>query len=416
MKINAIKETRAAKVAEMRKLNEKAQAEGRDLSTDERKTWDNLDTEVRTLSNRLTDAEKLAEFERLEASGEPAGDGEFRSLTEGFSVAKAVTEGMAGKLTGREAEYAQEIERRGGERSGAGIRIPVPTSALLGGETRALTTTTPASGAGGNMIATNLAAMTDHRRAALMIERMGATVLRNLTGNLDLPRLSESGSASWVAEHTNATRTDPGFTKKSMGPKTVTAEYEVSRRMMLQSHEALDTILRADLAYLLAAALDAAAIRGGGANEPTGILADTDVTSVTGGAFSSDITADLIAALETDNVTGTAAFLTNPAVMATARKTKDNDGRIIPVSELFHDERVESSTQVPGDIGGTSDKNALIYGEWASLYLGYWSNVDLLANPYHSDVASKGGTLIHAFLDADVAVRHPEGFRYAEID
>lgn len=36
-------------------------------------------------------------------------------------------------------------------------------------------------------------------------------------------------------------------------------------------------------------------------------------------------------------------------------------------------------------------------------------------NPYHSDVASKGGALLHAFLDVDVALRHPEAFAYAEI-
>ena len=52
---------------------------------------------------------------------------------------------------------------------------------------------------------------------------------------------------------------------------------------------------------------------------------------------------------------------------------------------------------------------------WSELVIGYWSAVDILANPYHSDVASKGGVLLHAFLDADVAVRHPEAFAYAEI-
>ena len=60
-------------------------------------------------------------------------------------------------------------------------------------------------------------------------------------------------------------------------------------------------------------------------------------------------------------------------------------------------------------------KYPLIYGEWASLYLGYWSGIVLLVNPYHADVASKGGVLLHAFLDADVAVRHPEGFVWAEV-
>jgi hypothetical protein len=49
------------------------------------------------------------------------------------------------------------------------------------------------------------------------------------------------------------------------------------------------------------------------------------------------------------------------------------------------------------------------------LVIGYWSGVDILLNPYHSDVASKGGALLHAFLDADVAVRHIEAFAYSEI-
>ena len=151
--------------------------------------------------------------------------------------------------------------------------------------------------------------MTDRRRPSLKIEQLGATILRNLTGNLDLPRLKESGTASWVAEHTDATRSDPKFSKVSMGPKTVTAEYEVSRRMLLQSQEALETVLRADLAKLLATALDRAAIRGGGTNEPTGILADPAVQAIVASGTFSDTTADMMAALEGDDVTGTTAFL-----------------------------------------------------------------------------------------------------------
>jgi len=407
--LNDLKEQRAGKISEMRQINEKAAAENRDLSGEERKRFDALEGEVRGLNARLSDSEKLAEFERLEARADTVhGDAVARHSLRGYSLSKALTESRSGTLSGLEAEWHQELGRDRAEVRG----VMVPTEIILGGETRALTT----GGTAGKMVATDLAAMTDRRRAALKVEMMGATVLRGLSGNMELPRLVGSGSAAWVSEHADATRSDASFGKKAMGPKTVSAEYELSRRMLLQANQALEPILRADLAYLLAQALDSAALRGGGANEPTGILADSDVQSVNGGAFSSDITADLIAALETDNVTGTTGFLTNAAVMNYARKMKDGDGRVIPLSELFHGERVESSTQVPTDIGAGSDKNALIYGEWASLYIGYWSGVDLLVNPYHSDVASKGGAILHAFLDADVVVRHPEGFRYAEID
>lgn len=394
----------------MRTMHEEASGENRDLTTEERGRFDGLKGEVRTLGNRLTDAEKLAEFERFEARAETSTDAGMGRELSRYSLAKALTESRSGALSGIEAEAHDELSRGRSEVRG----VMVPTDILLG-ETRALKTTTPGAGPGSNMIATDLAAMSDRRRPALRIEQMGATILRGLTGNLDLPRLAESGTAGWIAEHTDATRTDPKFKKMSMGPKTVAAEYEVSRRMLLQSQQALEPILRADLAYLLAQALDRAAIRGGGTNEPTGILANPAVLEITGGAFGSDLTADLIAALETDDVTGTRAFLTNPSVMAKARKTKDGDGQIIPVSALFHGERVESSTQVPGNLGTGTDEDALIYGEWASLVLGYWSGIDLIVNPYHADVASKGGALIHAFLDCDVAVRHPEGFRWAAV-
>lgn len=389
--IRDLQESRGKKIAEMRQITDDMLANGE--TPEKLIRFNALDAEARSITTQIDNAETLAGWERDEARGETvSGDGAARQSLDNYSLSKALSESRSGGLTGLEAEWHQELARGRGEVRG----VMVPTQIILGGETRALTT----AGTAGNLVTTDLAAMTDRRRAALKVEMMGATVLRGLTGNLDLPRLTGSGSSGWVAEHGDSTRSDATFGKKSMAPKTVTAEYELSRRMLLQANQALEPILRTDLGYLLAQAIDGAALRGGGTNEPTGILADVAVGTVTGGPFSSDISADLIAALETDNVTGTTGFLTNTGVMNTARKIKDADGHTYPLSELFHGERVESSTQVPADIGTGSDKNALIYGEWASLYIGYWSGVDLLINPYH----------------ADVVVRHPEGFRYAEID
>jgi len=139
------------------------------------------------------------------------------------------------------------------------------------------------------------------------------------------------------------------------------------------------------------------------------------VTEMTGAVINSDTAADMIAELEIDDVSGTRAFLTHPGTMKIARKLKDVDGLPIPMATTFHGERAEASTQVPVVTAGAPDTYSLIYGEWASLYIGYWSGVDLLLNPYHTDVASKGGALLHAFLDTDVVVRHAEGFRWMEI-
>ena len=408
MKIKEIKETRSGKIAEMRSISDKAATENRDLSGEERKRFDTLDTEVTGLSARLNDAEKMVEFERLEARGDTvSGDSSERRSLDHYSLSKAVSESRNGALTGLEAEWHQELAKDRAEVRG----VMVPTEIILGGERRALTT----GGSASNMVSTDLAAMTDRRRAALMVERMGAMVLRTLRAISNFPACQRPGAPAGLrSTQTPRVPTRP-LPKRAWAPRQLLRNMNCRAGCCCKAIKHLSRSCGPIWPTCWRRRLTALRFREAVRMNRLGSL-ETGCCSVTGGAFDSDITADLIAALQTDNVTGTTGFLTNPAVMNAARKTKDADGRVIPLAELFHNERAESSTQVPGDIGAESDKNALIYGEWASLYIGYWSGVDLLMNPYHSDVASKGGAILHAFLDADVVVRHPEGFRYAEID
>ena len=413
MSLHDLREKRAAKIAEMRTINDKAMNDNRDLDDGERGKFEALDKETRSLEEQIGRAEKLAAYERLEAAGEPVGgDGEMRRELRSYSIAAAISGALSGRLTGREAEVHQELSKGREQRAGAGVHLAVPTEVLLG-ETRSQTVNS--GPAGGYTVATQLAAVADRFRPALKVQSMGATIMANLTGFLDLPNLASSGGATWVGENGNATRTAAAFEKVSMGPKTITGEYRLSRRLMLQSGAAIEDLLRRDLGFLLAQGLDLAAINGGGTTDPLGILQTAGVGKETTETAFSDTTANLISALEIDDVTGTAAFLTNPTVMKATRKIKDNDDHVIPAAELFHGQRVEVSTQVPTTIGSGDDKSALIYGQWGELVVGYWSAVDILLNPYHPDVASNGGALLHAFLDADVAVRRVEAFRYAEI-
>ncbi|MFN4168472.1 MAG: phage major capsid protein [Pannonibacter phragmitetus] len=409
-KLIELREKRAAKLAEMRNLHAKDK-----LEANEEQRFTALETEVSEIDGQIAREERMAAFEREEQRGETVTGGEFGRELRSYSLAAAINGALSGRLTGREAEIDQELKRGREGRSGAsGIHLAVPSEILLGMEQRSQTVGT--GPAGGYTVATNVAAVADRFRPALKVEALGATVLRGLTGFLDLPNLAASGTASWVNENGNATRTAATFEKVSMAPKTVTGEYRLSRRLMLQSGAAIEDILRRDLGFLLAQGLDLAALNGEGANnQPLGLLRTPGVAKVTTEADFSDTTANLIAELELDDVTGTAAFLTNPTVMRAVRKIKDGQGHILPLAELFHNGRVETSTQVPNNIGASGDKSALIYGQWGELYLGYWSAVDILINPYHPDVASNGGALLHAFLDADVAARHPAAFAYAEI-
>ncbi|MGF9567479.1 phage major capsid protein [Neorhizobium sp. BT27B] len=382
-----LRETRSTKLAAIKALGDNPDTAA----------FTALETEIRALDGQIKNASTIAEFERAEAAPDTGMEREMRS----YSVAKAIREGNADNLTGVEREMHDELSK------GREVRgIMIPTSMIFGSENRAMLTT----GTAGNTVATNLGGLIDRVRPVLAVQSLGATVISGLTGNLDLPRLTSGPTAYWVNEDEPTTASDAAFDKVSLKPKTVSGEMYLSRRLQLQNGVALENVLRQDLAFVLAQALDAAAINGLAANkQPVGILNAIAEMVTTSPAFISDTAADLISALELDDVTGTTGFLTNPSLMGQARKVKTL-GRTIPISELFHGERVVSTNQVPKKGG----KDPLIFGAWANLLIGYWSGVDILANPYTD--ASKGGLRLHAFLDADIAIRHPEAFAWTSTE
>ena len=406
MALNDTLEKRDGLMRDMQAILDVADTEKRDLNAEEKAKFDKLDGEMKTLDERRTREERMRELDRLSEEAEHvAGERRDQPELRNYSLAKAVMESAEGRATGLEAEWHQHLcEQRGPGRAAQGVMVP--TAYLLGDEQRAVLTT----GTGGNMKPVDLTSMSDRRRPALRVQQLGATVLRNLTGDLDLPRLAGSGTAHWVAEHTDTTASDATFEKKTASPKTVSGEYELSRRMILQSQQAIEPILQRDLAFILSQALDRAAIQGGGADEPVGILSDAAITATaTAGNDIGEDTSLLMQELEVDDVFDEAAFLTNPKLAHEARVTRDTTGQPLPTGWFWHGRGFALTNQVEQSAANTYP---IIYGAFSNLYLSFWSGVDILMNPYSDRVSSKGGLLMQAFLDADVTVRHPEAFAY----
>ena len=191
---------------------------------------------------------------------------------------------------------------------------------------------------------------------------------------------------------------------------------KLSRRMLIQG-TGIETILRGDIGFLLAQALDLAAINGPGGNAPLGIMGGTSPVvglGANGAALTltsaQDLIADLTGAVADANGQS-GGFITNSKVQKAFGKFRDTQNRPVRASELFTSP-VAFSNQIPNTLtkGTGTNLSALLYGNWQDLVIGYWSSVDLLTNPYASEVAKKGGAYLHAFLDADIGIRHPESF------
>lgn len=392
-KLNELLERRAAALDTM-KANEEAGGE----------TFDQAKSDFETLTIQIERAKVIETAERQERGRPLSGDGHLATeLRSKFSLSRALA-GAAGLAVdwGFEREMQSELAKRAGA-SAKGVLVPTELF-----EKRVLTTAT-----GGELVPT------DHRPelfinalvASSVVRALGARPLTGLTGNLSIPRETDSPAVGWVAENSALSSDDANFDNVTMTPKHVGALSEFSRNMLMQASPDVEQLLRSMLARNVALAIDIAAIRGGGTNEPKGVLATAGIATQ---AYATDLfttNAEMIAKCDIANVADAKrSFLTSNTIKKIASLQRDGDGKPLGIAPIFHNEAVTFSNQVPADLGADDDEHALIYGDWSELMIGLWSELDVLVNPYESTAYSKGNISIRAMATCDVAVRHPLAF------
>jgi HK97 family phage major capsid protein len=407
-------EQRTNLVSEMRTLTATPAGNGGDLNDDQAATFDQLKGKLEAVEKRI-ERQKLVDEAERRMNGEQLtgnGDKRFDDACRDFSLCRAIA-GAAGMNVdwSREREISAELTRRAG-RPFQGVAVPLSVFHERI-EKRVVTT--------GTTVGTDLLGdrFIDRLRAALRVRQLGATVLTGLVGNVDIPRLATSATTAWVAENAAIGISDPVFDKVSLTPKHVGARTEFSRNMLLQSTPDVEELIRRDFAAILARAVDSAAIQGGGANEPVGILNTAGIGNVSmgvdGGPLTWDAVIDLIAEVEIDNAVGS-GFLTNPKVVQSGRKASKvtgSDTMVMDDADNLASYPISVTNLVPSNLTkGTAVGvcSALIFGNFADLLLGYWSELDVLVNPYESTAYSKGNVQVRGMITMDADVRHPESF------
>ncbi len=422
MKMKDLLEARARTVAAMREIADNPEGDGGDLSDDQAKRFDTFKTDLDQVEKRIERQAIVDEADRRVNGQQVAGTGDARLDMEmrNFSLVRAIAARAGMDVDdGRERELSTEIQRRAG-RTPQGFFVPLSVFHEPV-EERVVTTTLPAGGPGSNIIATDLleAQFIDRLRAALRVRQLGARVLTGLVGNVDIPRLKLSATSGWVAENTVLTASDIEVDKIAVTPKHAGALVEFSRNMLMQTSPDIEQLVRRDFAAILAEAVDDVAIEGGGTDEPTGVLATAGIGDVpvgtNGGPITWNLVIDLIAEVEIDNAEGS-AFMTNSKVVKSARKTAKvtatDSVMIMEGPQELAGFPVANTNLVPSDLtkGTGSNLSALLFGNWGDLILAFWSELDVLVNPFETTAFKKGNVQVRGMLTMDVAVRHPESF------
>ncbi len=405
MTIAAIRETRASKVADMRRLLNIAESEKRSLNPAEQSTFDKIKTEVTDLEGQEARAQFLDDAERR-AAGSPVGDKHSASLERQVNVVEIIRSQMEGRsLSGAAAEYSQETERRTG-RKAQGVFVPM--SAL---EQRVATT--------GN---SSQIAMSENRpdqyieplRNSLLARQLGVRVLTGLTGNITVPRHGASMTTGWVAENQALSASDMGFQNVTLSPKHAGGITEMSRQLIQQSSPDVEKLIRDDLSFMLAQAIDSALIRGGGANEPTGVLATAGIQTANLATLTWANVLTMLQKLDISNATAV-NIVASMKVKAKLQGTLKNPGiaGFIMENGKVGDLPAYFSNQV-AEKAGAPNSGRIVAGDWAQVLLGIWSEIDVLVNPFDSVAYARGGVLIRAMSTVGIAVRRPEAFVFAE--
>jgi len=424
MKVHELQEARATAVVAMRALSDLAETEKRDLNSDEDKKFGDLKKEIGDLDKKIGRAQTLADAER----SAPAivhgrlGDGAFEERARDFSIVKCIRSTLPANMGGAvdigfEREIGGEVARRTG-RAYEGFAVP---DEIFLAERRTLLAGSSAADLIPNMHRADL--FIDRLRNRLVVGRLGATYLDGLVGTVDIPRQTGSSTGQWVGEDGSLTETDAAFDDVTFAPKTVGAMTSYSRRTIINSSPAIENIVRADLAAVIASAIDEKAMVGTGAsNTPTGITGAgaTELAVTTTPTWAQVL--EFIAAIDADNaLEGSLGWATNPHVVALMRAavkvTSDaGAGFIMDAPNALGGYPLLNTSALPGVAPAVTPQvnAALIFGDWSQLLVGSWTGIDILANPFETTAYAKGRVLVRAMKDVDVQVRHPEAFAFSD--
>jgi len=273
-------------------------------------------------------------------------------------------------------------------------------------------------------------------RSNMVTNALGATVLEGLTGiPVEIPKQTSSSTANWIEENSPLTESAIGLGQLQMNPKALGTLVKMSNRSVRLTNPAIEQLVQTDMAEQIARKLDIAALRGTGTlGEPLGIVnqvgvvtTDFDSTAVHGAATNPSWEGmyELEGVLEdADALKGKLGYTFAPAIKrqmsklrAAAFATVDNEGPFLQTQPMTAANITallgypfQTTTQLPTNLGGSTDQGEVIFGNWSDLLIGMWGGLRLKASEDASTAFERDQLWVRAIMDVDVAIRRVQSF------
>jgi len=377
--LKQLREERQVSLDEMTALINVAEAEDRNLTDDEQKSFDTTEKNVNDLASRIDRLERSLELAKNNPVSHSVqniakSDKDLRK----YSIAEAARSAMNNNVEGIVKEMHQEAIAESNGRIFRGIGVP---AIALEKRTNFL-----ADGAAAQANSVEATSFIDQVTAASVLAQAGANVYTNLSANRKLPIIADI-AASYIDEDGDSGASAAGsVTAKTLEPKKLVSLVTYTQEMLVQN-SSIDAALERNMANVIAAQMEKNLLSlADEAKGPSSIFLDCTTGSAT--TASDDLTTTALFDLET-SVLGNSvssdkmAYICNSNALAAIKGLAGNN-----FVTQFLDNSQRSVNGYPYYVtsnlgaGGGADDEFILFGAMNDIHLGFFGGLDLVADRF----------------------------------
>lgn len=402
MTLNDLKGQRNANYEEFVAIGQKADSEGRVMTEAEQERCDKLDGMMQDLDVKIKHKTREQDMVARMAQSGTAGASEQREVERvngSFSLSRAVAAVANGRnLEGAEAEWASEASK---EARSQGLQmagqIAIPSIALRAGGADDFQA---GSGDGSGFVPTVVPAAIEALRAPTVVEGLGTTVIRNATGNLQFPRVSNKAVGTGETEVSADAASTMEMDELSLTPQRVAANTKYSKQLVLQGGAEVDALIANELAAAMNAYVDDYAF------DTIMASADVDVYNTADAALSATVANAMESAvLAAGGNLGGASYVMSPQAYLLSKSVAQVSG-VTPLWEngQFNMYNAVATPYLVNDtLDATGTGGRMIFGNFQQGgILAYFGGIDLLVDPYSDAGTAQIALHVNRFFDFDL--------------
>ncbi len=263
--------------------------------------------------------------------------------------------------------------------------------------------------------------------AKTAVRAAGATIIPMNSDTLQIPSQTGGATAYWVAENAQITASDQTWGQVQLQAKKLAALTKLSAELFEDSDPGVEALVMADLARVLAIEEDIKYLTGDGSGntpegleEISGVHVDTTTLGTDGGTPDFDNLADMLYALDADNVPAEGrAWIVHPRTVNTLRQIKDTADKYLWADPSAPGDPptlwgypVFTTTAVPiNETQGINNDCSTVYlGCWPEFVIGQRKALELRASDAAGNAFEYDQVFIRAIMRVDCNVRHADSF------